>query len=85
MRNHVNHQRLAITSGEFDFNGGKYSDKFYVTKESLLENHIIKQEVREEINDRFDDKFDIFEIIKMGVPDFINTILRYTQAKSDNM
>ena len=85
MRNHVNHQKLAITDSEFNFNFSKYTDKFFVAKESLLENHIIKKAIREEIDKKFDDKIDIFEIIKKGVPDFINTVLKYIQTKADSI
>lgn len=85
MRNHVNHQKLAITDSEFNFNRRKYSDKFFVSKESLLENPIIKKEIREEIDKNFGDKIDILEIIKKGIPDFINTVLKYVQTKADSI
>ena len=68
-----------------NFNFSKYTDKFFVAKESLLENHIIKKAIREEIDKKFDDKIDIFEIIKKGVPDFINTVLKYIQTKADSI
>lgn len=85
MRNHVNHQKLAITDSEFNFNRRNYSDKFFVSKESLLENPIIKKEIREEIDKNFGDKIDILEIIKKGIPDFINTVLKYVQTKADSI